>query len=396
MTSIGYSAFYNCTSLTSITIPDSVTQIGEGAFLGCTRLIETVNGVSYVGNILVYLDDSAVMVSIREGTRLMIDRACRDNKKVRIVTIPDSMESISFYAFEGCSSLMSITFGENSQLTDIDSNAFSGCSNLTSITIPDSVMSIGRYAFKGCSSMNSITIPFVGATKNGTANRHFGYIFGAYSDDYNEDDVPESLKTVIITGGATVAGSAFHGCSNLTNITLPDSVTSIGNYAFQGCSSLTSITIPDSVTSIDRAAFWQCKSLKSIEIPDSVTSIGDYAFYSCDSLTSVEIGDSVTSIGNYAFQWCSSLTNVVIGDSVTSIGDYTFSGCSSLTSITIPGSVTSIGYGAVSSCPRFASINFKGTKEQWNAISKHSWGFFTENYTVYCTDGNIQQIVPKE
>jgi hypothetical protein len=149
---------------------------------------------------------------------------------------------------------------------------------------------------------------------------------------------------------------AFNSCSSLTSITIPDSVTSIGDYAFESCSSLTSITIPDSVTSIGDGAFRHCSSLTSITIPDSVTSIGEDAFYDCTSLSSITIPDGVTSIGSNAFSYCSSLTSITIPNSVVSIGGDAFYSCSSLTSITIPDSVTSIGEDAFSSCTSLASI----------------------------------------
>ena len=122
----------------------------------------------------------------------------------------------------------------------------------------------------------------------------------------------------------------------VTEVVIPNNVTSIGDRAFKDCKSLTRITIPDSVTSIGEYAFFGCESLTNITIPDSVTSIGNWTFWGCYSLTNITIPDSVTSIGKYAFYWCESLTNITIPDSVTSIGDWAFCGCKSLTSISIP------------------------------------------------------------
>ena len=149
---------------------------------------------------------------------------------------------------------------------------------------------------------------------------------------------------------------AFYGCSGLTSLTIPSSVTSIGSEAFSGCSGLTSLTIPSSVTSIGESAFWDCSGLTSLTIPSSVTSIGNYAFYDCSSFTSLTIPSSVNSIGYEAFYDCSSLTSLTIPSSVTSIGEAAFSGCSGLTSLTIPSSVTSIGNYALKGCSGLTSI----------------------------------------
>ena len=149
---------------------------------------------------------------------------------------------------------------------------------------------------------------------------------------------------------------AFYGCSGLTSLTIPSSVTSIGSEAFSGCSGLTSLTIPSSVTSIGNYAFSGCSGLTSLTIPSSVTSIGNYAFWGCSSLTSLTIPSSVTSIGYAAFYDCSSLTSLTIPSSVTSIGEAAFSGCSGLTSLTIPSSVTSIGNYALKGCSGLTSI----------------------------------------
>jgi hypothetical protein len=172
-----------------------------------------------------------------------------------------------------------------------------------------------------------------------------------YSGDGGEVVIPAELDGVAVVkvgdGWPPVFGDFNY---TVTSITIPDSVTSIGDFAFAYCNNLTSITIPDSVTIIGQDAFHFCTSLTSVTIPDSVTSIGEYAFSRCSNLTSVTIGNSVTSIGTYAFNACYNLTSVTIPDSVTSIGSYAFIYCTSLTRITIPDSIESIGEGAFEGC----------------------------------------------
>ena len=411
VTSIGEYAFYNCSSLTSITIGNSVTSIGEYAFYNCSGLTSVTigNSVASIGEYAFYNCSSLTSITIGNSVTSIGEYAFYNCSGLTSVTIGNSVTSIGEYAFYNCSSLTSITIPES--VTSIRNSSFSGCSGLTSInvdsnngnyksidgnlyskdetmliqyaigktatefTIPDSVTSIGRSAFYKCSSLTSITTP-------NSVTSIGDYAFLGCS----------GLTSITIPNSITSIGqSAFSGCSSLTSIIILGSLTSIGNYAFQGCSSLTSIIIPGSVTSIGSYAFSDCRSLTSITIPDSVTIIGMCAFADCTKLTSITIPNSVTSIGEVAFCGCSSLTSITIPDSVTSIGYRAFSGCSSLTSITIPNSVTSIGVQAFNGCSSLTSIGFKGIKAQWQAISKGTdWKYkVPSNCVVHCTDGDI-------
>ena len=178
---------------------------------------------------------------------------------------------------------------------------------------------------------------------------------GKYSGDII---IPEKVKgnDGVEYVVASLGASCFEGCTGLTSITIPSSVTSLGDYCFPGCSGLTSITIPSSVTSLGDGCFQDCSGLTSITIPSSVTSLGDYCFPGCSGLTSITIPSSVTSLGDGCFQDCSGLTSITIPSSVTSLGDYCFRGCSGLTSITIPSSVTSLGDFCFQGCSGLISI----------------------------------------
>ncbi len=339
VTSIGDSAFYDCTRLTSVIIPDSVTSIGDSAFDNCTRLTSLTigNGVTSIG-----------------------DSAFYDCTRLTSVIIPDSVTSIGDSAFDNCTRLTSLTIGNG--VTSIGDWAFSDCTSLTSITIPDSVTSIGKGAFSGCTALETITVSENNTAYSGENNRIIETATNALIFSCNNSIIPEGITSI--------GDYAFSGFSGLTSITIPDSVTSIGFCAFVNCTGLTSITIPDSVTSIGNYAFSGCSGLTSVTIGNGVTSIGDYAFSSCSGLTSVTIGNGVTSIGECAFSGCTGLTSITIPDSVTSIGEGAFKGCSRLTSINIPDSVTSIGRGAFSGCTVLTSAVIG------SGVTSIGWGAF--------------------
>ena len=371
VTEIGGGAFNGCSSLTSITIPNSVTEIGEYAFYNCNKLLSITipNSVTRIGS-----------------------ETFSGCSSLKSITIPNSVKEIQYSAFSGCSSLTSITIPNS--VTSIEYGAFSGCSSLTSITIPNSVTSIGGNAFEGCSSLKSITIP------NSVASIEDEAFAGCSSlKSFNGKFASEDGRYLIKDGELIAFAPA-----GLTSYTIPDSVTSIGWYAFRDCSSLTSITIPNSVTSIEGSAFEGCSSLKSITIPNSVTSIGIGAFEGCSSLTSITIPNSVTEIGEWTFSGCSSLTSITIPNSVTSIGREAFYGCSSLTSITIPNSVTSIGHGAFGGCNIQSVIIDTVTGdtsyiEEWfgdNKIAGYRGKYASEDGRCLIVDGKLINVVERD
>ncbi len=411
VTSIGHSAFYYCTSLTSITIPNSVTSIGNYAFNGCTGLTSVTipNSVTSIGSSAFSGCTGLASVTIGNSVTSIRDRAfsgCTGltsvvwNAKKCIVwsdssnapfydarnsitsfTFGDEVESIPEYLCLNMSKLTSVTISNS--VKSIGKSAFSGCSNLTSVSLPNSVTIIGDDAFYNCTGLTS---PIYNANLFAAMPKTYS---GAYA-------IPDGILQI--------CGGAFSSCSQLTSISIPNSVKSIGKDAFDDCSGLTSITIPNSVTSIGNGTFSGCTGLTSVTIGNSVTSIGYGAFYRCTGLTSVTIPNSVTSIGNGAFSGCTGLTSVVwnakkcsgwsyssnapfydarnsitsftFGDEVESIPEYLCSKMSKLTSITIPNSVKSIGESAFSGCSSVTSIIVESgnmvydSREQCNAIIK--------------------------
>ena len=325
------------------------------------------------GNIIAPYSTSVFGVNI-------IDNSYENDKGV--IKFDNNVTSIGDSAFQYRSNLTSITIPEG--VTSIGKNAFYYCTSLSSVTIPDSLKSIGDNAFGSCYRIAS---PIY--------SKHcFAYMPSSWGGEY---EILESTKRIL--------DYAFKS-TQLTSITIPNSVTSIGDRVFENCSSLTSIAIaedntmydsrnncnaiietatdtliagcqntiiPNGVTSIEDYSFYGHNKLTSIVIPDSVKSIGDYAFYYCSGLASITIGNGVKSIGDSAFYNCSSLTSVTIPNGVTSIGSCVFTG-TSIKSIAIPESVTSIGGNAFYYCRTITSIAVAGgntvydSRENCNAI----------------------------
>ena len=369
--------------------PDGTMIAFDGMILSVGSSSVPSKGTVYLPNRTI-IEGDLVLPGDGRATSLPMGVLAEQASLTGIVLL-DSVTSIGIGAFYSCSSLTNITIPGN--ITTISDEAFANCKALTSITIPNRVTSIGHNAFRNCSSLTSIAIPDSVTAIDESAFRDCSNITTATIHTLAIENIPkDSLTTVVITSGDSISDDAFEYCTNLSNVTIGDGVTSIGASAFFGCTGLTNITIPNSVTSIGASAFFGCTGLTNITIPNRVTSIGKSVFHGCTGLTSITIPDSVTSIGDDAFYRCTSLTNIIVDennqyyrsiegnlygkdgktfvlcvasknntlfeipDGITSIGNGAFKGCSSLASITIPDSITSIGEGAFEGCSSLARV----------------------------------------
>ncbi len=420
VTSIGERAFYNCSGLTSVTIGNSVTSIGEQAFTGCSKLTDvycyaekvpsTGINVFYnanIANATLYVPVTSLDAYMSEDpwskfSVIYCAGLCGENASFTLNQITGVLKitgtgamkdysydsSVPWYIYRSYIKTVEIAEG----VTAIGEVAFCGCSELASITIPNSITKIGMKAFSDCSSLISVNISDIAAWCN--------VVFS----DINSNPL-------------TKAKHLYMNGKEITDLIIPESVTSIVDGAFMGCSGLTSVTIPNSVTSIGYGAFQSCSGLTSVTIPNSVTSIGSYAFYKCSNLTSITIPNSVTSIGNFAFYYCSGMTKVtlnsnaiasksyissstlgsifgnqvneyVLGDDVTSIGSYAFYNCSDVTSVIIPDKVTSVGYYAF-----YGTSWYNNLPDGLYYIGKVAYkykGTMPENTSIIIKEGTVE------
>ena len=349
----------------------------------------------------------------------ILEEGFKDCESLQTITIPNTIQKIGEAAFENCYDLSTINF--TNSVTEIGNNAFWGCR-------------ISTVYFEG-DLQDWLYIYFADLWDNGTSNPlHSGadlYLNNELLTELVADDSMErtdriaenfngctSLKKVVIPEDAvTIGPRAFDNCHNLENVIISEGIDAIEEYAFSGCYSLKSITIPNSVTEIGEFAFRSCTALENITFSEdiSLTQIGEYAFSNCESLKNIIIPNSVRSIGEFAFDSCVSLENITLPNGITEINNRTFQACTSLKDITLPFGITRIGIAAFRDCTALESItiflvlyindnafenctslkkiDYQGDKFMWNYTVKkgETWDKATGNYTIYCTDGNIEK-----
>ena len=371
-------------------IRDGVKVIGDKAFMGCGFLfnIDLPDSVKSIGRCAFWGCDQLGSIVIPNGVTSIDDYAFGWCDSLTSIIIPNSVTNIGEGAFNLCCSLTCIDIPN--KVTSIGINVFEDCKSLRNINIPNSVSSIGNSAFNGCESLRSINIP----------NSMTSIGNGAFSECCSLENITIPKNVANITGNPFCIwyGELHNESKNFiyenhvlfnkdkttlityrnkeTSYIIPNNVTNIEDCAFCGCEYLTNINIPNSVTNIGSRAFSACDSLTSINIPNSVTNIKEGAFWGCKSLTSINIPNSVTTIESDAFWGCKSLTSINIPNSVTNIGSYAFGDCNSLISIDIPNSVTSIGEGVFSGCESLTSINIP------NSVTNIEKGAFGRCYNI--------------
>ena len=360
VTAIGAEAFIFGENVTSVSLPDSVTQLAEKAFLCAEKLtgvhvtpdhptLASIDGVLFekaTRTLLCYPEGRKnESYKIPEGIRRIAPYAFSSRGDLNVnkvsyetseglgqLMIPDSVTEIAPYAFYGNSSVYSVAIGEG--VTAIGDFAFYGCRKLIWAEIPGNVRTIGVYAFANCTGLQLATFG-EGVTAIGD------FAFSSCG----------SLGSVKIPDSATELGAfAFYGCTSLTEVTIPDSVTELGDCAFYYCSALTDVKLGAGVTRIGKGAFMGCKALTAITVPDNVTELGDEVFSKCEALTSVTIGKGMTELPQNAFNGCEALNCVTLPEGLTRIGADAFSGCCGLTEIALPASVREIDAQAFFHC----------------------------------------------
>ena len=369
--------------ITAVFIPDSVTEIGRYAFVGCENLV-TVNIPAGVTEL-----SSGVFSNCRSLTN---------------ITLPDGLESIGESAFASCEYLLSLTIPKT--VTFVGREAFSDCKRITVYCEAASKPS-GWDENWNCLEQVDFTVPVVWDCVNNDADEN-GYFYGVIDNfKYGFKDGTAKVVKYISNGDGGVViprtltfkgenytvteiGRTAFIRGNFASILLPDTVTVIGDYAFLSCKKITELNLPDGVTHMGEGALGDCVKLTAITVPDGVTEISDGLFEGCSELRTVILPDEIVSVGKDAFAFCYAITEITFGDGLQSIGEGAFGECTRLARITLPSSLKTIGRFAFTRADKLTEIIFLGTVGQWNEIvTEENWNYESGNYTVKCMDGMV-------
>ncbi len=404
---IGAQAFANCKLLCEINLPDSLTSIGTWAFDQCYELKHVrIPAHAFDGGINEAFAYSYIeTVELAEGIEKIPDYTFY-RSGLKEISLPSTLRKIGSYAFLECHSLRNVKLNEG--LEQIGDYAFMNI-EIEKISIPASVNEIGAGIFVSCWSLNEITVDPANKTYYTSGNCVIERSTKTLVIGYGECVIPTD-------GSVTSIGDGGVGGTPITSLTLPDSVTAIGEHAFMYCTRLKSITIPYTVKSVGAGAFSECTSLESIFLPYGIKTIGDGTFFNCKALTVADIPYGIESIGTQAFQFCEKLTEIYLPDSLTAIGEMAFYGCASLKNVTVPSSVTvipeymfsgcsslervaigfrtaSIASHAFGNCPKLEKFIFSGTANEWYAVqTENNWNTSSGFNSVQCTDGIVPLI----
>jgi len=350
---MGDSVFANCARLLSMDLPDSLMEMGSGCYVGTLLFNNEKNDVVYVDDWAVDLVDTIYMenIYIKEGTRGIANH-CFSKAMIMGagVQMPTTLEIIGYAAFYNCTNLGG--FGWYDNVRYIGDYAFYGCSmawfgqgGIT--TIPANVEYIGRSAFYKCSSMVGLIIPgtckFIGDYAFYGCNNLGESELYASIEDMKEGKDPLKGDVIIGEGVEHIGERAFHSCSRIAEIQIPDSVTSIGSRAFYKCTNLKKVVLGEGILDLPGYIFYKCETLNDLTISDSIKTIGEYAFRGCIELKNIQIGNSVETIGNYAFYGCTEVSEIILPASLKTIGDFAFRGCTKVDSVVLRDSIEVIG-----------------------------------------------------
>ena len=363
--------FYSCTNLHTITIPDSVTTIRQWAFSSCTNINLVIpKSVVVMDHPVTNCGGSLTVRCNITVTPSSYEQGAFAKNNFHTITVGDPNDtspiSIAKRAFESNEQLQHLTLHNN--VVSIGEEAFSDCSSLATITIPESVTEIGKNAFNNSKVLNDVTIKgnkvnvgeWAFSTQGsksytlnlqGSLGRVDAYAF-RYCSSVNVSNISDWCSIVFTSSNSNPFESAklYVDGVLVSDLIIPNNVSTINDLVFETCRQLKSVIIPDSVTEIKSKAFYNCTGLTSVEIGNSVTKIGDGAFASCSALKYLTLPDSVTEIGNQVFQGCQKWENIRIPSNITYIGNSAFSSCYNLTTVTLPNTLVTLGEGVFSSC----------------------------------------------